>query len=343
MIRENQPPSPSEASVAIVLVGSNVTAMAAELAVRDRSYDEVIAIARRGATTSLPVLPESDELVNSMKFIKALGARKKVRLFEKRISEIVEGRLFDCFIHHSSAAFPQVLATHPLCRKYYYLEEGITAMVGGRFGRPKKRKIRALLWRIRSLVFFGGKIDKCRQFFDTGDRKYGGAYALSSSAFPGFPLRIQLPFLELESTVPVPADVVIFVDSQYLIGNCTVDQYLAALKAALERILERSSTVAIKFHPAEKDTQRRQRFMSEISALKQVSGIDELPAEFIGERMAAGGTAKVLIGTTSLGFYLGERGFEVHTFAPRIAAVSPKFAEVMKEFPSQFMEVCISA
>jgi hypothetical protein len=343
MIKEKHPQFPLEASVAIVLVGSNVTAMAAELVAREGSYDKVIGIARRGAVTSLPVLPESDELVDSIKLLKNFGARRKIRLFEKRVSEIVGGRAFDCFIHHSSAGFSQVLSAHPLCRKYYYLEEGITALVGGAFGRPKKRTVRALFWRIRSLVFFGGKIDKSRPFFDTHDKKYGGCCALSTAAFHNYPGRIQLPFKEFESTVPVPADVMVFVDSQYIIGNCTPEQYLEALTAGLENIVKQSSTVAIKFHPGEKDPKRKQRFLDAITGLNCVTSVFELPGDYIAERMKTGMDTKVIIGTTSIGYYLCERGFHVYTFAPRIAEVSQKYAKIMKEFPRQFLEVCLTA
>lgn len=328
------------ADVAIVLVGSNVTAIAAELAVQEGGYPQVFAIARRGATTSLPILPDGSALVDAMKHIRNLGARKKIRKLTERIAEITGGKPYDCFIHHSMNAFSQILSSHPLCRRYYYIEEGITAMVGRQFGRPKKRAHKKLLWKLRSLVFFGGRIDKQRPFFDVTAANYGGACAISSAAFKDFPGRIQLPYKDLPATTPVPAEVMIFIDSQYVIGNCTLEEYLGALKESLVNIVQSPATAAIKFHPAERDQKRRQRIMDEISSLPCITGLGELPPGYVAEKMAFDPATKVFIGTSSLGFYTGERGFQTYTFAPRIAAVSPKFAGIMKEFPREFEEVC---
>jgi hypothetical protein len=342
---ENHPSTSTgdRAKFAIVLVGSNVTAIAAELAVLEGGYPKAIAIARRGATTRLPVLPDSNPLVDSMKYLRDFGARKKIGKFNRRVDEIVGGEPFDCFIHHSMAPFSQVLTAHPLCRRYFYLEEGVTAMVGGQFGRTKKRWLKRTLWKIRSQLFFGGIVDKYRPFFDVNDPKYGGVCALSQAAFADFPNRIQLPFKELAATVPVPAEAMVFVDSQHILGNCTTDEYLTALKDALTAVLPSPTTVAIKFHPAEKDPARRSRFIGEISALPCVSSLVELPLDYVAERMAFDPSTKIFIGTSSLGFYTGERGFQTYTFAPRIAAASPKFAAVMEAFPKQFIEVCTPA
>jgi len=328
------------APVAILMVGSTITAIAAELAAEMGRYDEVLTIIRRGASTSLPEMPEGSELVDSMKHLKDFGARPKVEACLKKITGIVGGRPFDCFIHHSTAIFSQVLTSHPLCRKYFYIEEGITAMLGGQFGRPKKRWLKSAVWSLRSWVFFGGRVDKYRPFFDIESPKYGGACAVTKPAFKGFPKRIQLPYERMEATVPVPAEIVIFLDSQYVQGSCSVDNYVTALTASLVALPGGKATAAIKFHPAEKDTARRQRIFDAIKGVGNIVSLVELPPEFSGERMILDPSVKIVVGTSAAGFYIGERGFDAYTFAERITKMEPSFSKVFSSLPPSFLEVC---
>lgn len=332
--------SPDKSAVVIALIGSNITATAAELAVQVGGYSRPLAIVRRGTKTTLPTVPDGSAWVDRMKRMKNMGARKEIRAFERYIEELTGGERFDCLIHHSKNAFSQLLVSHRLCRRYFYIEEGITAMVGGPFGRPKKRTLKKLAWNIRSWIFYGGQVNKAREFFDTRSPKYGGACAISAAAFQEMPNRIQLPFRELSATTTAHADVMIFTDSQYRVGNCKPDDYIAALVASVAKIVTEPSSAAIKFHPAERDEALKQRFKEAIRAVPRITEVSELPPDFVAERMAFDPATKVLIGTSSLGFYLGERGFPIFTFAPRLAAKSPKFAAMMEEFPKEFRDVC---
>ncbi|MFT4176370.1 MAG: hypothetical protein QM627_06905 [Luteolibacter sp.] len=328
------------APVAILMVGSTVTAIASELVADLGGYEEVLTIVRRGASTRLPKFPGGSELVDSMKYLKNFGARPKIEECLEKITEIVDGRPFDCFIHHSTAIFAQVLSSHPLCRKYFYLEEGITAMLGGQFGRPKKRHLKRWLWHLRSRVFFSGRVDKYRPFFDTESPKYGGACALTKPAFKGFPRRIQLPYERMDATVPPPAEIVIFLDSQYIQGACQVGSYLAALTSALAALPGGKTSAAVKFHPAEKDATRRKRIFDAIRSVETIDSLIELPAGFSGERMILDPSVKIVVGTSAAGFYIGERGFPAFTFARRIVELEPSFKKIADGLPPSFLDVC---
>ncbi len=333
-------PTAARARVAIVLVGSSITAISAELATKMGGYEKVIAIVRRGAVTTLPIAEDGSAYVDRMKYLGNFGARKEIRAVIDYITRLVGGEPFDCFIHHTTNAFSQVLSGHPLCRKYFFIEEGITALIGGQFGRPKKRTLKKLLWKIRSAIFYGGRIDKYRPFFDTSAPNYGGACAVSKSGFANLPHRIQLPYESLVATVEAPAQVVIFLDSQYFQGNCAPEDYITALAASLRNIVTEKCTAAIKFHPGEKDAVRKERFKQVIKSVETISDLTELPTSFTAERMIFDPRVKVIVGTSALGFYMGERGFPTYTFAPRLIDSSPKFAKVMKGLPKEFLEVC---
>jgi len=328
------------APVAILMVGSTVTAIASELAAEMGGYEEVMAIVRRGASTGLPEMPGGSALVDGMKFLGDFGARPKINACLAKISEITGNRSFDAFIHHSTAIFAQVLVSHPLCRKYFYIEEGITAMIGGQFGRPKKRRLKSAIWGLRSRLFFDGRVDKYRPFFDTESPKYGGACAVTKSAFQGFPKRIQLPYERMEATVTPPAEIVVFLDSQYIQGACSEENYVTALTSSLAALPGGKATAAIKFHPVEKDTARRQRILDAIRSVETISSLTELPAGFAGERMVLDPSVKVVVGTSAAGFYIGERGFAAYTFAERITRMEPSFAKVFASLPPSFLEVC---
>jgi len=328
--------------IALAIVGSHTTAIAAELVAELGIYPEFLAICRRGATTSLPVALNGDEWGKLLKHPCYLGAGKLIRGFLDEMGGLTGGRSFDCFIHHSKDPFSQLLSNHPLCRNYFYIEEGFTALTGGAFGWPKKRRLQKLVWNLRSRIFYQGSINRHRDFFDTSAPKYGGVFALSKGGFKNFPGRVQLNPWGVTLAIPLPASLVIFLDSQYLLKNCTEEDYVTALCDSLRVIAGSGKSAAIKFHPAERDQARKQRVMKAVRALGEIDTLIELPASFVGERMEFSADAMVVVGTSAIGLYLGERGFQTFTFAPRIAPTSAKYAKVMGEIPREFREVCRS-
>lgn len=332
----------SKSEIALAIIGSHTTAISAELVAELGIYPEFAVITRRGATTLLPVVLNGDEWGGRLKHPGVLGARKLIQGFLDEISSLTGGRHFDCFIHHSKDPFSQLLSGHPLCRKYFYLEEGFTALTGGTFGRPKKRPFQKLIWNLRSRIFYQGRINRYRDFFDTSAPNYGGVFALSTGGFKNFPGRVQLESKHLSLAVPLPSSLMIFLDSQYFLGNCSEESYIQALCESLRVIAGARRTAAIKFHPAENDSLRKKRIMEAVRALGVIHDLIELPASFVGERVEFSADAAVLVGTSALGLYLGERGFQTFTFAPRIALTSAKYAKVLEGIPQEFREVCQS-
>lgn len=336
----DRPPQPR---LALAIVGSHTTAIAAEIAAETLGYEKVTAIIRRDSITTLPVAMDGEAWAKRLKKLPWIGARKEIHAFLDHIESLVGGEPYDCFIHHSTDPFSQLLAGHRLCRRYFYLEEGFTALIGGKFGRPKKRPFRKLGWKLRSRLFYGGMIDRYRDFFEVDSPKYGGACALSRNAFLGFPGRIQLAAASVEAATPPPAETILFLDSQYFLGNCTTADYITALTGCLAAVLKGSSSVAIKFHPGERDEARKQQILAAVREVGRVHHLTELPPSFIGERMAFDPEVNIIVGTSAIGFYLGGRGFRTFTFAPRLVPSSPRFARVMAGIPAEFLEVCQSA
>ena len=302
----------------------------------------MMAITRRNTQTTLPVLFDGDAWGERLKKMGPFSARRQIRAFQDEITRLTQGERYDCFLHHSKDPFSQLLAGHPLCRRYFYLEEGFTALTGNTFGRTGSNQLQKLLWKVKSPLLYSGMIDKYRSFFDTEDRKYGGVYALSKHAFKGFPGRIQLPANEILAELPLPAEIVIFLDSQYFLGNCTEAAYTHALLAGLANLLNGPTQVAIKFHPSENWPERKQRITESILSLPDVAGLTEVPGDFIAERMACAPDARILVGTSAIGYFLGERGFSSFSFAPRLKDASKRYEKMLEQIPPEFSRVCQS-
>lgn len=328
--------------LALAMVGSNLTAIAAELVAASGRYDRVLAIPRRGAKTSLPTAFDGHEWAERFRQEGAFRLIGRIREFDERLSGFLQGERFDALLIHSSDPLSQLLSSHPLCARFYYLDEGFTALTGDKFGRPRKRPRQKALWALKSALLYRNRINRYRVFFDRQAPNYGGAYALSKASFKDFPGRVQLSLNDLPATAAAPGDVVVFLDSQYFIGNCEPADYLRAVTDCLSRVVTRPSTVAVKFHPAERDDDRREKMKQAIRELPHVTAVVELPAGFIGERMAFDPDQIVIVGTSALGLYLGDRGFRTYTFALRLVDASPRYAAVVREIPPQFLEVCRS-
>jgi hypothetical protein len=230
-----------------------------------------------------------------------------------------------------------------LCRRFFYIEEGFTALTGTTFGRPRRRPLQKLIWNLKSKLFYGGRINRYRDFFDTHATNYGGVYALSKSAFKDFPARIQLSSSHVSMPSPLPAGLMVFLDSQYIIGNISEEAYTKALVDCLSHVIGGETSAAVKFHPGEKDFERKSRIIRAIETIQGITGLKEIPPEYVAERMVFDENAKVVVGTSAIGLYLGSRGFQTYTFAPRLVPTSERFAKVFQQIPAEFLEVCHSA
>jgi len=247
-------------------------------------------------------------------------------------------------ICHNYDTLSQLLITHPLCRRFFYIEEGLTASVGKRMGRPTNgfTALKRLLWKVKSHLFYQGRIAKySSHFYDTRNAKYGGVYALSPSAFLGFPGRVQLDFRNLPPTgEALKADLLILLDSQYFIGGCHYEEYKQALLICVQNMADEGDVIAVKFHPAEKNIVRKLDLKAALLAVPGISSLDELPGEFIAERMPYSHDLTVIVGTTALGLYMGNRGFRTVTFARRLVPFSEKIAAFINDIPQPFFAVC---
>lgn len=326
--------------LALAVIGSNLTAVVAESVAATTRYREFRAITRRATRTSLPVATAGDEWAAKLKQLPWLRARRDIAAFRQHIHDLTNGRPFDAFLHHSVDPYSQLLAGHPLCRRYFYLEEGFTSLVGGKFGPPKHVACKRLLWLIKSSLVYAGAVRKYAAFHDLTSPKYGGVYALSKDAFQGFPGRVQLPPRSAAAEATIAERVLVVLDSHYLIGNCAVDDYLGVMVGELAKLLDETADVAVKFHPRDTDAARRRMIVERIASVPRVRGVRVLPNEFVGERMGFDANVKVLVGTSALGYYLADAGFETHTFAPALAQRVPRFQPVADLLPQAFLNAC---
>lgn len=331
-------------TLAFAVINSNITAIAAEMAAARHPDATFMAISRRGCKTTLPLAGDGEQLELQFRPKGILQGFQCIRTFDAYFSNLAEGKPFDVLICHSSDPLSQLLITHPLCRKFFYIEEGLTASVGKRMGRPHNgfTVLKRSLWRVKSHLFYQGRIAKYSPYFyDTRKAKYGGVYALSPSAFIGFPGRIQLDFRNLPATgEALKADLMILLDSQYFIGACHYEEYKQALLACVRNMAADGDIIALKFHPAEKTIERKMDLKTALLSIPGIASLHELPGEFIAERMPYSKDVTVIVGTTALGLYMGNRGFRTVTFARRLAPFSEKIAAFINDIPEPFFAVC---
>jgi len=328
----------------IAVINSNITAIAAELVAEQLKDVKVMAISRRGCLTTLPLVGDGETLEKQFVPRSIRHSLRQIRAFDRFFEALAGGEPFDALICHSADPLSQMLMSHPLCRKFYYIEEGLTASVGKRLGRRSKRftALKRRIWMVKSYFFYRNRFVKYSpHFYETSSRKYGGAYALSLTGFAGFPGRVQLPFHDLPSTGDDPqAEVLILTDSQYFIGGCSYEEYKRALLDCVRQAAPAGARIAIKFHPGERTTARKEDLQQALAELPGIVSVKELPSAFIAERMVGDSGAIVIVGTTALGLYMGSRGFRTITFARRLHGSSPKITAFIDDIPKVFFDVC---
>lgn len=332
----------NDSQFVIAMVGSNITSIAAELVAAEFSITHIKAITRRGCATSLEILCDGDAWSRNISAASAFRAMEEINRFDRFIQSAVAGRHFACLLSHSSDILSQLLISHPLCDAFYYIEEGLTSITGGKIGIQRNRPVKKIVNRFKCQAFYGGRMNRHSELYLPEHPKYDGCFALTTYGFNGFPRRKQLSMNQLQPLEKTGADIVVLLDSHYIIGNCNLEEYIASLHDVTAELIHGEKRIAVKFHPNENDPDRKHQIIRALSEFNHPTTVSELPAGFVAERLDYHEETLIVVGASSLGLYLSQRGFKTVSFARHLAAHSARFSQVATSLPEVFLRLPVS-
>lgn len=255
---------------------------------------------------------------------------------DKWIEETTSGQHFQWYVPQSGMNFFYLITNHPLCKGFYFLEEGTAAYRDSSMLnsiKPPSALRQMLYW-----LNFRGRSPYQKAFFDVSHPKYMGCFAMSEMAFAGFRNKtiVPNPFAGLQPLAE--ATCVLVLESLVAYQMLSEETYRAILRKVFEHA-HASGIQSLHFKgPTLKadfeDLQHRTLELFRQEADARNIHLTELPANFPLESLCASNSAvRFYLLTSSVGIYASMFGKEVVSHLPMALQLEPSFASHLKGVP----------
>jgi len=257
-----------------------------------------------------------------------LSGPAKVRLTDDYLQALCEGEPFHLYAPHLRKLETHLMASHPLCRGYSLIEEGLASYHTRREIDALEPPQRSGAWRrLRSGGRFG-----TRSFFGPG--AHARAYGVSKDVFPDLERRVVLEGA-FRDDLPEAREIGTLLATGGLArrGRVRPESVLSSLERALEQ-LQREGLVHLHWKP-----HRAQVGTAEEEALRALLERRGLAWERLHDALSLEDVAhsaphiRVLVNASSTALYAAAAGCEVLSFARLVAEAEPSFARLVDALP----------
>lgn len=251
---------------------------------------------------------------------------------------------FCCYFPHTYSEFANLAVSHPRCRGYSLMEEGLWSYFPvSRMNEVVQPAILGWKQRLLSRVFYLGRFKD--RYFCKDD--YLSVYCTSEKAFPGFARKtvIELGFSEAGDQVtklPGSPRKVIALDSVVETRVVTELDFMAGFEQLVEKLTERlgeGEIVYLKRHPYQYvKPEFSDRLISYLKQKIPTHEVRELAGEVSLEKMALSGRVEFYLNVSSVSIYASRLGSKVYSYARSIGRSSPEFMRRLEQLPQVFHE-----
>lgn len=256
----------------------------------------------------------------------------------------LSGGEFRCYFPHTYSEFASLASSHPLCRGYSLMEEGLWSY----FPVEKMNEVvppTILGWKQRLLshVFYMGRFKD--RYFCKDD--YLSVYCTSEKAFPGFARKIVVDLAFPSSREDVPHSQgstrkVIVLDSVVETRVVTEHDFMLGFDQLLDKMTGRlgeGEIVYLKRHPYQYvKPEFSDRLIAYLKKKIADHEVQELAGDVSLEKMALTDQVEFYLNVSSVSIYAGRLGSKVYSYARSIGCSSPEFMRRVEGLPEIFHE-----
>lgn len=264
-----------------------------------------------------------------------------------RIRQFIDGLSpgeFCCYFPHTYSEFANLAVSHPRCRGYSLMEEGLWSYFPvERMNGVVQPAILGWKQRLLSRVFYLGRFKD--RYFCKDD--YLSVYCTSEKAFPGFARKIvvELGFSETGDPVikqPGSPRKVIALDSVVETRVVSEIDFMAGFDQLVGKLAERlgeGEIVYLKRHPYQYvKPEFSDRLIDYLKQKIPAHEVSELAGEVSLEKMALSGEVEFYLNVSSVSIYANRLGSKVYSYARSIGRRNPEFMRRLEQLPQVFHE-----
>lgn len=251
---------------------------------------------------------------------------------------------FVCYFPHTYSEFSNLIVSHPRCRGYSLMEEGLWSYFPvDRMNDVVPPAILGWKQRLLSRVFYLGRFKD--RFFCKDD--YLSVYCTSEKAFPGFDRKIVVDLAfpgtgDERTHHPSAVRKVIVLDSVVETRVVAEHDFMVGFDQLLEKMTERlgeGEVVYLKRHPYQYvKPDFSDRLISWLKKKIPAHEVRELAGDVSLEKMALAGGVEFYLNVSSVSIYASRLGSKVYSYARSIGRSSPDFMRRLEQLPQVFHE-----
>ncbi len=270
-----------------------------------------------------------------------LRLRHLRKLVDQRIDQILDRKDFHAYLPHTYYDPYQLLATHPSCNGFSYIEEGLTSYYAPgeiELAYPTWR----FKWRTRRLrnLMFGNRIREEIPFFRDD---YSSAYGFTDRSFPQWPrmsaLGMDCLFGENAPLTHAAPPVLVF-DALVELGLTDLESLDAALRAFLDALISTGADeLQFKFHPGQSPATSSERILECFVGYASRLKVHFMPADLSLEDYFGRHDSEIYVFNSAAGLYAALRGRQVRTLNPLIERHDPEYRSRTSRLPAVFHQL----
>ncbi|PHN07564.1 hypothetical protein [Flavilitoribacter nigricans] len=261
----------------------------------------------------------------------------------RRLLEQEVGASYQLYLPHSWSYTYLALILHPLCKRYFFIEEGTLtynpdlSIYDHHPALLRHAALKALL-----TACLGPQFPVFPQPLQFDHPKYDGCYGISEQSFPTLPAAGKHVLPPPFEHHPAYEDIQhILIPGPWIeLNYCTVEQYRTLKTALFQYFVDQGiRTLHVKFHPLQYHRQESMPVFYEIAGqFADRIELVELPADTSPEEIAFSSSADFYLAYSSVTIYASQFGCRVLSYARPMYAHWPAFRRVFDNLPAVVTE-----
>lgn len=256
-----------------------------------------------------------------------LKTRYELKCWQSNVLKVCGDDEFVCYVPQTHQMLFQLLTSHPQCRGYYLIEEGLAAyrpLQQMKAARKSASSLLSLQWLelLWDHLNYGSYYQRKRYLQDGENVSFRGCFTWNRFGFPLFENRVELtcPFTQskeypdLEALVVLDAVVEAGIVSSYVVTLALKDMFKELKQRGIRRI-------GVKFHPetARLSKEKPEWWGQAIQSLEGWFDVSNISQSVVVEDLVTRDDMLVVVNVSSVGLYAGLMGQKALSIAGFIA------------------------
>lgn len=272
-----------------------------------------------------------------MHVLRSVGATRDA---DKEIHELARDKSFHAYIPHSYFPPIQWAISHPLCKGFSYIEEGVTSYFAfGEFDRaypPRELPRKAAL---ACRILYGKRLPRVFTFFQEG---YDKVYGFFDSSFPSWERKVTIGpsgFIDSDQNRTKGDSPILVLDAMVELGMLTAKALEVGVVDFLDDLVNAGThSLRFKLHPGQKE-ESKSALMRAMKKFSDKIHFTEIARAVSLEEIFSKEDSEVFVFNSAAGLYASQAGLKVFSINEYVSRYDQAYAAEVGCLPEIYQRI----